>query len=217
MTINESALGQLSASFSNNIKTFKTDADTAITAYVAKVNSIWCSPESKKIGGKIKNCLSKTDQFIAETWFDGTDSGINGVISTNVKNFNSVEKTGFKWTPVAFEEPQIANIEENIDEKFPDGHTGTREGAKASDLDATFDAITDAYVALFKNFTSTVDNTDAFSANQKSALKSGFSSASSNLTKSMNAVKDSIHDVFGNKTSQQEELDSTNATNAQGV
>lgn len=217
MTINESELNNLSSRLTSNITTFVTDANNAINAYVAKVNSIWCSPESKNVGKSIGDCLSKADQNIDKNWFSGTKSGINGVLSINVANFNSVEKTNFSWNKVSFQEPQVGNLGSKIELKFSDGHTGTREGAKATELDSPFDSITEAYVNLFKNFISTVDNSNAFSANQKSALKTGFANASNTLTKSMGTLKDQIHETFDKVASYHDELDSTNATNAQGM
>lgn len=217
MTINGSELSSLSAKLKSNINTFVTDANSAINSYTAKVNTIWCSPKSKELGGTIKSCLTNTDSKINTRWFSSGNSGINGGIRINVQNFNSVEKTNFSWNTVSFEEPQVGNIQSKINEKFGNGHAGVIEGAKASELDGPFDAITNAYVNLFKNFTSTVSSSDAFSPAQKSALVSGFTSSSSELSKVMEQIKTEIHTVFSKEDTVQAELESTNKSNAEHI
>ena len=218
MLANGAELENLSNQLTNNINTFVSDANSAIKAFVNKVNDIWCSPESVKVGGEIRKQLDSMDKTIDTRWFSNGQNGINGTIRVNLSNFKEVHGKAFTWETVSFRSPQVGLVESGLNEQFENGDVGTKPGVSVTELDPFFDDITTAYTKLFHNFCATVGQSKAFDKEQIQALQDGFNSASSNFEKGMNKVSEEMAKLFGIAKKKHDDLATTNASNArQGI
>ena len=218
MLANGAELEKLSNQLTNNINTFVSDANSAIKAFVNKVNDIWCSPESVKVGGEIRKQLDSMDKTIDTKWFGNDKNGINGTIRVNLSNFKEVYGKDFTWKTVSFRSPQVGLVESGLNEQFENGDVGTKPGASVTDLDPFFDDITTAYTNLFHNFCATVGQSKAFDNEQIQALQDGFNRASSSFEKEMKKVSEEMAKLFNIAKKKHDDLATTNASNAkQGI
>jgi Sec-independent protein translocase protein TatA len=64
---------------------------------------------------------------------------------------------------------------------------------------------------------STVSGNDAFSPNQKASLTQGIGNIESSFKKSMDSLKQDMHQQFAKETTNVEELEKTNKSNAEGL